>query len=778
MGGAGLDGSSTHTQGTSRERLTAGWPPVQAENWFVHLETLGEMLLQAEPRVVLMPTDQQMEVCMAVKASMQAAPDDILYGEVLKDSPYPVWASTPVYHNGQRCGAMVLLAPEGRPAPNDTERGLIRQLAKVAGDLAAGEAAERRVAERDDMLDMIEEMSGVGWWRVNKADNSSVWSKRVFEIHGLDPEQGPVAVAEGFDYYDASELNQVTRGIERGLKTGEGYSLRMHLTRPDKERRIVVSRSAAVKNAAGEYIGMFGVFRDITDEEALLNKLRRNEARYRLLAENVSDVITRVKMDGSSKYISPAIKSMLGWTLEEMSGQSTDYVYREDRPAVLAAIQKAVKTGKPTRLEHRAVHRDGRVIWVECTFKAVRDDAGQLDDVVVVIRDASQRKALEREVIEAKERAESAVQAKSEFLANMSHELRTPLTSVIGFSGLLQQSTSLPENERVYVDRIATASEVLLGVINDILDYSKLEAGELEFEVEPFDVRRMFGKAADLVESQCEERGLGLSFEVDPAVPQKLAGAASRLRQVTLNLLGNAVKFTPEGRVGLRIGGSPTPDGWNLRVEVSDTGIGIAPEKRDMIFRRFQQADSSTTRVYGGTGLGLAISRHLVERQGGRIGVDSEQGRGSVFWFEIPMPVVAVGHEDTQQEAVSSALVGRVLVADDAAPNRELMGAILSQFGVEVVTVADGAEAVEAVKRNTYDLVLMDMHMPVMDGLSATQAIRAWETERGLRTPVLALTANVLVEQVEKCLQAGMDGHLAKPVQVPELAEALGQWLG
>lgn len=764
-----------------RERLTRDWPPVQAEEWFRQLETLGEMLLDAEPRVVLTPTDGQMEVCVAIRRTMDVPQGEILSGAALEGSAYPVWASTPVYHDGHLRGAMVLLAPSGRPEPNARERELILQLARVAADLSRGEQAEHQAAQREQMLSMIEDMSGVGWWSVDKADNRQVWSKRVFEIHGLDPADGPVLIEEGFDFYDASELNQVSKGIEHGLKTGEGYTLRMHLTRPDKEKRIVVSRSAAVKNTAGEYVGTFGVFRDITDEEALLNKLRRNEARYRLLAENVSDVITRVKMDGSSKYISPAIKQLLGWTLEEMSGQSTDYVYEEDRGQVLAAIQKAVKTGKPTRLEHRAVHRDGRVIWVECTFKAVGNEEGEVDDVVVVIRDATQRKQLEADVIEAKERAEKAAAAKSEFLANMSHELRTPLTSVVGYAGLLKASSGLTQEQVLYADRITAASEALLLVINDILDYSKLEAGAVELDKSPFYLAEHIEQTVGIIANQCEAKGLELKTEIDEGLPEVLSGDAGRLRQVTLNFLSNAVKFTNSGSITLRVLGAESAEGHYLvRIEVADTGIGLSPEKADLVFGRFTQADASTTRTYGGTGLGLAISRHLVELMGGTIGYDSEPGKGATFWFEVPLDfdtALPVSVAVETEEAI--AVQGRILFVDDAPANRELVSIILHSLGLQVDTATNGVEAVAAVQRQTYDLVLMDVHMPEMDGLAATREIRRAEEDAGSskRLPILALTANVQDDQIQRCRSAGMDGHLAKPVQVRDLAEAIRRWL-
>ncbi|WP_392354310.1 response regulator [Brevundimonas sp. LF-1] len=248
-----------------------------------------------------------------------------------------------------------------------------------------------------------------------------------------------------------------------------------------------------------------------------------------------------------------------------------------------------------------------------------------------------------------------------------------------------------------------------------------------------------------------------------------------------LNFLSNAAKFTARGAVTLKVGGRPLADGgWRMRVEVTDTGIGIPSEKIGELFRRFTQADASTTRVYGGTGLGLAISRRLIELMGGEVGVESAPGAGSTFWFEAPLAaataedVTAAGEED---RARKDALRGRVLMADDAAANRELVSAILRNLGLEIDTVADGAEAVHAAHSGAYDLVLMDVHMPVMDGLTATREIRRMQAQGERRIPILALTANVQADQVKRCLEAGMDGHLAKPIQIAELAAALSRWL-
>jgi PAS domain S-box-containing protein len=691
-------------------------------------------------------------------------------------------AATVCGPDGSPIGALSVLHDHALPMPGDREQEQLKLLAGMAEDIIAGIEAARIRDERLETLRLVEQMSGVGHWRLERNTGVVEWSDEVYRIHGVERDSFDPNLDSALDFYVEGDRQALTEMIQRGLEDGEGYMAKLQIVRPDGEERRILTHAETEVDETGRVVAMFGVFQDVTEQEKVLARSRRDEGRYRLLAENIGDVITRVKMDGSSKYISPAIQQLLGWTFEEMSGQSQDYVYPEDRHLVLKAIGEAVTSGTPSRLEHRAVHRNGTVIWVECTFKALKDENGHVDDVVVVIRDMTQRRVLEDQVIEAKERAEKAAQAKSEFLANMSHELRTPLTSVIGFSGLLQGSDALPAEERTYVERIATASEALLGVINDILDYSKLEANAIEMDPEPFQVAALVDGAAAIVEGQCVAKGLSLKVVADAAMPEVLTGDAGRLRQVMLNFLSNAVKFTGKGGVTLRVGGAPDPDGrWRLRVAVTDTGIGIPAEKIEVLFKRFSQADASTTRVYGGTGLGLAISRRLIEIMGGEIGVDSKPGEGATFWFETPLIQggAAAGLADGDDEmAASGGLAGgRILMADDAPGNRELVSAILRGLGLEIDTVCDGAEAVQAMQTGAYDLVLMDVHMPVMDGLTATREIRRMQAGSGHRTPILALTANVQADQVARCLDSGMDGHLAKPIQIPELAGALAHWL-
>ena len=380
------------------------------------------------------------------------------------------------------------------------------------------------------------------------------------------------------------------------------------------------------------------------------------------------------------------------------------------------------------------------------------------------------------ELVEARDAANAANVAKSQFLANMSHEIRTPLNGVLAMAEVMARGDlSRPQMDRVQV--IRQSGEQLLAVLNDILDLSKIEAGKLELATVDFDLENIVQTTRDAFSVMAAGKGLSFSIEIDHEAAGGWHGDADRLRQSLSNLISNAVKFTSEGGVRARF--SPAYAG-GLLLTVTDTGIGIAPEKRGALFEKFTQADSSMTRQYGGTGLGLAICRELAHLMDGRIWFDSEEGKGSTFFVEVPFPRAegAALAAPEAEVAVQSRGI-RLLAAEDNPVNRKVLQAIVEPMDVSLTIVGDGAQAVEAWRTGKYDAILMDIQMPVMDGISAARAIRTAERADGRpRIPILALTANALTHQVEEYLAAGMDGHVSKPIEIGKLYDALDRILG
>jgi signal transduction histidine kinase/HPt (histidine-containing phosphotransfer) domain-containing protein/ActR/RegA family two-component response regulator len=429
--------------------------------------------------------------------------------------------------------------------------------------------------------------------------------------------------------------------------------------------------------------------------------------------------------------------------------------------------------------EHLA---DGRWVLVsdrvteDGGFVCVRTDVSELKRRELELSEATAH--LEQQAKEVRELAEAAQQgsrAKSQFLATMSHEIRTPLTAILGFTDLLARSP-LTSEQHEHLRIVRDTGHTLLTVVNDILDLSKLEAGKMSLERIPVALPALLRETLATTQLLGAEKGLAFAAELAPDLPAWVASDPVRLKQVAGNLLFNALKFTEKGRITLRATVAGQEAGAvRVRVAVEDTGSGISAGQRARLFGMFEQADQSTTRRFGGTGLGLAICRRLVEGMGGRIGAESAPGRGSTFWFELPLrPVAPPGPAAAAAAIAAPARALRVLAVDDVATNRLLLTALVRELGHAPVTAEDGVKAVAAAGRERYDLILMDLHMPGMDGLMAARAIRAGEGPN-LATPIVALSADVLPETVAACRAVGMAGHLAKPVDRQRLRELLGQ---
>jgi PAS domain S-box-containing protein len=544
--------------------------------------------------------------------------------------------------------------------------------------------------------------------------------------------------------------------------------------------------------ADGRVRRVLASIRDMTHVAEADAAVRASEARQRLISDSTTDMIVELDRDLNRLHVSRASVDLLGYEPDEMLGISpTEQIYPDDLPELLERLRRDPGRGGRQTHAYRMRRKDGCWIWVETAWQGIYDDAGAMIGLVSSVRDIDQRKKAERDLRDARHEAEAArreaeraSEAKSQFLANMSHEIRTPLHGIGGYTRLLLRDPSLTEPQRHALERIQTASAALGTVVDDILDFSKIEAGQIDLDPVPFELARLVEDVLAIVRGSAIERGLRIDVRIAEGLPERVVGDEKRLRQILLNLVVNAVKFTPSGEVVLAVDDLGTGKGGRrIRFSVADTGIGICPEQHERLFKRFSQVDGSTTRRFGGTGLGLAISQQLVGLMGGSIEVESRRDEGSTFSFVVALDA-AHGSDGALDDATRSFFVPpatgssrRILVVEDVQANRELAIALLESSGHEADGACDGAQAVAMVRDGRYDLVLMDVQMPIMDGLEATRRIRA-STGPEAVVPIIAMTANVMSDQIIAIRAAGMNGRLGKPFALQDLNRIVAEWTG
>ena len=610
-------------------------------------------------------------------------------------------------------------------------------------------------------------------------------SPRWFDERRFTPEQ-----VIGRSLYDLlpGSFERWSEAFDRAFagETVRGDKVRLDL--PDGRSIWIRSEHTPWRDAKGDIGGLLLMSVDITDVVNALEDSKRSETRL-MLATEIGDVnvwevdFHRQELNGVGWKDRGFVETEIRY--EDMTADMWRLVHPADRAAAMAMWDRHLGEGTPFRMAYRLLQGDAPHLWVQSAMEAVRDESGELVRVVGVLRNIDTEKRAEMALARARDAAETANRAKSEFLANMSHEIRTPLNGVMGVASALGR-TDLSGPQREMVSLIETSAQTLEALLSDVLDLARIEAGRLEIKPEPLDPGQAARDVGALFQAAAAAKGLTLDVEIDGDAPgalppgERLLGDVTRLRQVLSNLLSNAVKFTARGGVKLTVQTRCEGDAVRAIFRVTDTGIGFDCDTARRLFDRFEQADGSITRRYGGSGLGLAISRSLAEAMGGSLTATSAPGVGSVFEFRLPLERAAERPVDESPGCGSrpgdlpdlSRL--RVLVAEDHPTNRRVVQLILGSAGVEPLCVENGAEAVEAWDGRAFDLVLMDMQMPVMDGLSAIRAIRRREAAmaRG-RTTVLALTANAMPEDVEATRAAGADGHLTKPITAADLLEAV-----
>ncbi len=654
--------------------------------------------------------------------------------------------------------------------------GLPAELISVLRDITARKAAElealtaREAAEAlAGQAERAQALAGLGHWRLDACTQEITWSRHMYEIYGLDPED-PLDLDRLMAMTDPRDSADGAARLRHQLATGEpdGGSI-TRVVNAHGEVRYLAGRSVTERGSDGTVTALVGTVLDITEQKKAEAALAESELRYRGLANAAPDMICEIALDGTVLYVSPACETMFGIPASKlMNRDGFESMLPAEADVGRAACRAIVESNGQARIEpiiYSGRHVNGARVWVESRPAPKFDPAtGKVVGFIDILRDITERKAMEEALALAKQEAEAATAVKSLFLANMSHEIRTPLTAILGFTRLLQDDPSVEGEAAVYVQRVAGAGKGLLAIVNDVLDFSKLEAGRVEVRPQPTRLAELCEETLLMFGGQAEAKGLGLQFNATVDVPDCVLVDGDRLRQALVNLIGNAVKFTDHGVVELRLRTGEQAD--ELMIDVQDSGPGLDAEAQVLLFERFTQIDGSATRRHGGTGLGLAISRGLVEAMGGAITLNSQPGAGACFTIALPAPAADMPGDDPHAAVDGLIEAVRVLVVDDNSANREVVRRILEAAGAEVTEAPDGAEALERLSLQPVDVVLMDLRMPGLSGAGALARLRATPGPNS-GVPVLAFTADA--EREGEGELSAFDGLVRKPMDPVQL---------
>jgi len=583
-----------------------------------------------------------------------------------------------------------------------------------------------------------------------------------------------------YDYYPAELADKYRRDDRKVVKSGEVLETIEEYHGHDGEKKVVEVLKTPVSDADGRTVGTQIIFWDITERHQAEQRLRESQQRLQSIMDNTTSVIYLKGVDGRYLLINRAFEELFHVSRTKFVGQTDFDVFPRDLAEAFRANDlKVLAAAMPLEFEEKAPHDDGIHTYISVKFPIV-NEAGVIQAMCGISTDITERKRTEEELRQAKDDAVSASRAKSVFLANMSHEIRTPMNAIIGMTELVLDGELNPD-QREYLKMVRESGEALLKVIEDILDFSKIEAGKLELDATPFELRESLGDALRALAFRAHSKGLELACRVAPDVPEQLVGDPSRLRQLIVNLVGNAIKFTEEGEVLVEVTCEVNSDeGPVLHFVVSDTGIGIPPSKHAAIFDAFEQADTSTSRKFGGTGLGLAISARLVELMGGQIWVESELGAGSRFHFTACFEP-AEDSDENLERSQTCLIELPVLVVDDNSTSRDILCEMLTNWGMQPLAVAGARTALEQLRLAKIDnrpfrLVIVDANMPELDGFCLLDNL---QQEPGLtQALIMMLSSGDRPRDISRCQRAGIDAYLMKPVKQSELFDALVAALG
>ncbi len=660
------------------------------------------------------------------------------------------------------------------------ENGQLTFLMGMAQDITATKQQREQLEQISERLRVATEVTDIGIWEWTVGDEELFLTRQAFAVYGRNREDGPVSIEEWSSWMDPSLYTELEQQFIAATETGNKINIELAITTASGEKRIIRSIGSPVDGEEGKLKRVLGVVYDITAEKEAQRELAESRALLNTINQNIKDGLYRSTWEGQFIYVNRTMRAMLGiseeTSLEQVKVEAF-YHRKADRKSFLEKLNQYGMVENDEILLQRA---DGITFWGAVSANKTADSDGNII-IDGSIRDITELRKARRDLIEAKNRAEEASRAKADFLSTMSHEIRTPMNAVIGMTELLLMEEPR-EDQLDHLETLNFSAHNLLNLINDILDYSKIEAGKIELEEQEVDLRKVVNSIVQGLLPKARDKHIDLRAEIDSAVPHIIKADGTRLSQVLNNLVGNAIKFTEEGAVVVQLDVSAIQGKQaTLHLAVKDTGIGIAENKQALIFEQFAQANASITREYGGTGLGLAITKRLLELMHSQIHVESTIGKGSTFWFTLKVPVM-------QQDAATSIAAQatnrgdhyytftdtKILVVEDNQINAKLAQRFLQKWNIDSAVAENGQIAVEKVRTSSYDLVLMDLQMPVMDGYAATREIRSFNPD----IPILALTASALLDVQQKVREVGMQDSVIKPVNPRELNRKLYAYLG
>jgi PAS domain S-box-containing protein len=650
-------------------------------------------------------------------------------------------------------------------------------------DITERKRMEQTLRESESRFRMMADASPMIIWLSDAEANITFFNQTALQLLGLSAEE---LLSRGWQaLIHPDDLPAVLEAIHGATAQHGPFKSEFRCRFADGRYHWLMSEGMPRLSPDGAFIGHIGSCIDITDRREMEQALRESEARFRSAFDYAPIGIGMVCPEGRFIKVNHAFCRIVGYSEEELLKLDiTAITHPDDVAHSLELISRALEGEVDShQLEKRYIHKNGHPVWIQLNVCPVRNVLGQTLYMIGQIQDITDRKIAEEQLRKSKEAAESAASAKAEFLATMSHEIRTPMNAVLGMATLLGE-TSLSEEQRELVATIRSGSSTLLGIINDILDFSKIEFGRMELDNQPIELKSCIEESFALFTQKAGEKGVRLSLRIEPEVPMIIMSDSTRLRQILVNLVGNAMKFTDHGEISVivkKIAETGQENEIELQFSVCDTGCGIPEDKLQLIFDSFTQVAPATSRKYGGTGLGLAICNRLVQLMGGRIWAESSFEEGSSFhfsirtqvvpWTPVQVPVTWVEHSGFARQYPLE-----IVVAEDNPTNQKLIMHILRQLGYQPTLVESGLGVLDLQKRQDFDLILMDIQMPEMDGLEATRRLIEQVPDAESRPVIVAMTAFGLSEDRQKCLSAGMDDYISKPLSTEQIREVLSRW--